>query len=112
MMCVLRWGRTMSFNRGDVVLALFPDCKLKIAKKRPWVLIGTMLLSVALSFWSAEGIVEAPYGVPQIVLFAASTVVAGFGAYKAFSANNIWAVGIGCLVVVYLAGLFYLLMIY
>jgi hypothetical protein len=80
--------------------------------KLPWLLIGTMLASVAISFWSAEGIVEAPHGVPQVVLFAASTVVAGFGAYKAMSGTNIWAKGIGCLVALYLAGLFYLLLIY
>jgi hypothetical protein len=80
--------------------------------KRAWLLIGTMVVSVTVSFWSAEGIVEAPYGVPQVVLFAASTVVAGFGAFKALSGKNIWAAGIGGLVAVYLAGLFYLLLIY
>jgi len=70
------------------------------------------VVSVALSFWSAEGIVEAPYGIPQVVLFAASSVIAGFSAYKAILGNSIWAAGIGCLVGLYLAGLFYLLLVY
>ncbi len=80
--------------------------------KRPWLLIGTMLVSVSLSWLTFHGIDVAPYGLPQIVLFSASTIIAGFCAFKAFSGKSIWVAGIGCLVVLYLAMLFYLLCIF
>ena len=70
-----------------------------------------MLASTLLSWWSAQGIVEAPYGVPQVVLFVGSIVNSGFCAFKAWSGKNIWAKGVGYLVSAYIAVLFYLLFI-
>ena len=36
---VLRWKFTMTFKRGDVVLALFPDSNLRTAKPRPVLVV-------------------------------------------------------------------------
>lgn len=65
--------------------------------------------SVAVSFWSAHGIDVAPYGLLQIILFAGSTVVAGFSAFKGLSAGNIWTGAVGGLVILFLVIQFCLL---
>ena len=34
-----RWGLTMPYKRGDVVLVLFPDSNLRTAKRRPALVV-------------------------------------------------------------------------
>lgn len=77
--------------------------------KRPLLLIGTMLGSMSLSWLSFQGIDVAAYGVLQIVLFATSTVIAGYSAFKGFSSGKAWAVGFGCLTALYIVVLIYLI---
>src|SRR5262249_1510067 len=43
------WTFTMQFNRGDVVLVLFPDSNLRTAKRRPAVVIQADGLNTGLA---------------------------------------------------------------
>jgi len=45
----LRWGLTMPYKRGDVVLVLFPDSNLRTAKRRPAVVVQANNLNTGLA---------------------------------------------------------------
>src|SRR5438094_3059073 len=44
-----RWMSTMPYNRGDVVLVLFPDSNLRTAKRRPALVVQADNLATGLS---------------------------------------------------------------
>ena len=45
---VLRWPLTMSYERGDVALALFPNSDLRTAKRRPVLIVQADSLKTGL----------------------------------------------------------------
>lgn len=69
-----------------------------------------MLAFAAASFMTADGLDVG--GVPQVFGFVFSVVVAGFCAFRGLQSNNRWSQGAGGVVMLYLAWMFYMLLIW